>query len=105
MLPRFIDGTAVLRQWTKLKLDYADRTHLVLLESATKASFDTQAATHVILSGADGEREGGVSDHGFERDPDPAAPQTREHRQLGKADDSDKKWPSCSSCIAVSFRQ
>ena len=38
ILPRFIDGTAVLRQWTVLKLDCADRTHLVLLGSATKNS-------------------------------------------------------------------
>ena len=36
MLPRFIDSTALLSRWTVQKVNYVDRTHLVLLDGATE---------------------------------------------------------------------
>ena len=39
MSQRFIDGTALLSiKWTVQKLDNVDRTHLALLDSATKTA-------------------------------------------------------------------
>ena len=47
MLPRFIDSTALLSiKWTVQTLNNVDRTHLVLLDSATKKN----SSIHVMIN-------------------------------------------------------